>query len=407
MERPAQMLPNRQQVSHFAAISGKGVSNRITVSEHEAAELKSIAVPQSSTSIHRGAAVTKAPPQDNLWNDALSRLERSSSVEDRNRAHALRDYVADRGIIWNSSDIIEELRLAAEAKQDTARNKAWEIKLGSRTVALREVAARIVDCLNKFKDIGDLAVQYDPVHAALPWAAFRLILQVATLSVEQEGQILTAMDAVMHAHVRAGVYQRLYLGVRKRCDVADALEEGIINQFAAICAFLGLAVEYYSSGSFFKTVNGLLNPSALAKCIEKLTETELRVERHARACAAVLDEETRRQHGEQLDTLENVLTGLKDSFGKLQVGSTTIEAGVGQLLEALATSHTHEIMRWISQVPYESDLYNSERGRLIGTCEWLIAHGTCRHWKESPESMILWLHGIRKFFGRKWNNLLS
>lgn len=220
---------------------------------------------------------------------------------------------------------------------------------------------------------------------------------------EQEGQILTAMDAVMHAHVRAGVYQHLYLGLEKRRDVADALEDGIIKQFAAICAFLGLAVDYYSSGSVENTVNGLLNPSALAKCIEKITETELQVERHARVCAAVLDEETRQQHGERLKTLDSVLAGLMDSFGKLQVGSTTIEAGVDQLLEALTANQTHEIMRWISQVPYESDLYNSERGRLTGTCGWLIAHNTYRQWKRSPRSMILWLHGIRRFSGSDCN----
>ncbi|KAK6212447.1 hypothetical protein LQW54_005221 [Pestalotiopsis sp. IQ-011] len=173
------------------------------ISKNEAAEPKSTAVSQSSKMVKRTTAETESTQPESLWNTALSRLECSSSVDDRNRAQALRDYVADRGVTWSSGDIIEELRLAAEAKQDTAQQKAWKIKLGPRTVALREVAARLVDCLNKFKEIGDLAVQYDPVHAALPWAAFRLILQVATLSMEQEGQILMAMDAVIHAYVRA------------------------------------------------------------------------------------------------------------------------------------------------------------------------------------------------------------
>lgn len=389
--------PKPSESVNSAAVSVERVPNRFTVSEHELAEPTSTAVRRSSANISRETAVTKAPPPESLWNEALSRLESSSSVDDRNRARAVRDYVADRGVAWSSGDIIEELRIAAEAKQDVSQKKAWEIMLGSRTVALREVAARIVECLNKFKEIGDLAVQYDPGHAALPWAAFRLILQVATMTMEQEGQILTAMDAVMHAHVRASIYQDLYLKFSKRPDVADALKESIINQLAAICAFLGLAVEYYSSGSAANTVNGLLNPSALAKCIKKITETELQVERHARVCAAVLDEETRQQHNERLATLERVLAGLRDSFGRLQVESTTIEAGVGQLLEALTAKHTHEIMSWISEVPYKSDLDNSKRGRLTGTCEWLIAHDTYRQWKKSPRSTILWLHGIRMF----------
>ena len=32
--------------------------------------------------------------------------------------------------------------------------------------------------MNKFKEVGDIAVQYDPGHAALPWAAIRFFLQV-------------------------------------------------------------------------------------------------------------------------------------------------------------------------------------------------------------------------------------
>lgn len=32
--------------------------------------------------------------------------------------------------------------------------------------------------VNKFKEVVDVAIQYDPVHAALPWAAVRFLLQV-------------------------------------------------------------------------------------------------------------------------------------------------------------------------------------------------------------------------------------
>lgn len=33
--------------------------------------------------------------------------------------------------------------------------------------------------VNKFKEIGDVAVQYDPSHAALPWVGVRMVLQVS------------------------------------------------------------------------------------------------------------------------------------------------------------------------------------------------------------------------------------
>jgi hypothetical protein len=32
--------------------------------------------------------------------------------------------------------------------------------------------------IDKFKEAGDVAVSFDPVHAALPWAGIRFVLQV-------------------------------------------------------------------------------------------------------------------------------------------------------------------------------------------------------------------------------------
>ncbi len=33
--------------------------------------------------------------------------------------------------------------------------------------------------LDKFKQVGDVAVNFDPQHAALPWAGIRLLLEVS------------------------------------------------------------------------------------------------------------------------------------------------------------------------------------------------------------------------------------
>ena len=46
------------------------------------------------------------------------------------------------------------------------------------SVHLYDVFEKIVKWVNKFKEVGDAAAQYDPGHAALPWAAIRFVLQV-------------------------------------------------------------------------------------------------------------------------------------------------------------------------------------------------------------------------------------
>ena len=56
--------------------------------------------------------------------------------------------------------------------------KRWKFRFGGRVCDLSERAESIISFLNKFKEIGDVAVQHDAGHAALPWAAIRLLLQV-------------------------------------------------------------------------------------------------------------------------------------------------------------------------------------------------------------------------------------
>ena len=46
------------------------------------------------------------------------------------------------------------------------------------SVHLYDVFEKMVKWVNKFKEVGDTIVQYDPGHAALPWAVIKFLLQV-------------------------------------------------------------------------------------------------------------------------------------------------------------------------------------------------------------------------------------
>ena len=37
-----------------------------------------------------------------------------------------------------------------------------------------KITGRLMDRIERFGFIGDVAVTYEPIHAALPWAGFRL-----------------------------------------------------------------------------------------------------------------------------------------------------------------------------------------------------------------------------------------
>ncbi|KAK5128139.1 hypothetical protein LTR08_004175 [Meristemomyces frigidus] len=72
--------------------------------------------------------------------------------------------------------------LIIEIERYSSQSKGKSIKLpNGESFFVRDVLERASRWVKKFVEVGDTAVQYDPGHAALPWAAVRLILQVKTL----------------------------------------------------------------------------------------------------------------------------------------------------------------------------------------------------------------------------------
>lgn len=53
------------------------------------------------------------------------------------------------------------------------------------TFVLRDAFEKIARWVMNFIQVGDVAMQWDPVHAALPWAALRFILTVSTMQLRQ------------------------------------------------------------------------------------------------------------------------------------------------------------------------------------------------------------------------------
>ena len=78
----------------------------------------------------------------------------------------------------NTHGHLEAVLEATKRSQEICGREKWRFKVGGKMINLRDRAEKILEWLEKFKQVGDIAVQYDPVHAALPWAGIRFILQV-------------------------------------------------------------------------------------------------------------------------------------------------------------------------------------------------------------------------------------
>ena len=102
-----------------------------------------------------------------FWASALERL---SIVDRQQMAFDGKDNI----------ELLQDLKCLTESARDQCIKKRWRFRRSdsSETIVLRDLFSKIVVWVNLFKQIGDIAVQYDPQHAALPWAGVRFILQV-------------------------------------------------------------------------------------------------------------------------------------------------------------------------------------------------------------------------------------
>jgi hypothetical protein len=104
---------------------------------------------------------------ENLWNKAVEALS------DEDRQHIDFHQLGKRATL-------EELIGGIEERRQICLQRRWKFKKrNGEVVFVRDILEKMVKSVNKFKEIGDVAVQYDPSHAALPWVGIRMVLQVS------------------------------------------------------------------------------------------------------------------------------------------------------------------------------------------------------------------------------------
>jgi len=69
-----------------------------------------------------------------------------------------------------------------EERKQICVDRQWKFtKHNGEVVVIRDSLQKVVEWIHKFREVGDMVMQYDPAHAALPWAGVRLLLQVCEL----------------------------------------------------------------------------------------------------------------------------------------------------------------------------------------------------------------------------------
>ncbi|KAF8422203.1 hypothetical protein EV426DRAFT_535544 [Tirmania nivea] len=167
-----------------------------------------------------------------LWNKAANDPSLSSQ-----ELEALAKIGIDNNIIKISSDLETDVQDIVNKK----KGKEWKIKFLGDDIVLCHVGLKILHWVNRFKEIGDIIVQFDPGHAALPWAGFRFLLKICLAKQETVDTILIGLEKIAPLIDRCTVYEFFYLHVDN--TASQNLEKSILRLYIKILKFLVQAIQ--------------------------------------------------------------------------------------------------------------------------------------------------------------------
>ncbi|KAA8894561.1 hypothetical protein FN846DRAFT_786170, partial [Sphaerosporella brunnea] len=241
--------------------------------------------------------------------------------------------------------------------------KSWKIKFRGDEIVLRDVGMKILGWVDKFKDIGDIVVQFDPVHAALPWAGFRFLLKLCLDKQETVDEILIGLEKTACIIDRCKIYELLYLnGVSPS---SANLEKSMLRLYTAVLKFLAQAIK-----------------RSKGKCSRRTRLGGVRAASNATG---------RCQH----DNVTPWTSSRQHTANtrRYQSPSKTSPNSDWSTHTVVGSKRT-QILKWISTIAYTDHHARISEGRLKGTGDWLFKKEEYRAWRSSSASKLLLLHGI-------------
>ena len=133
-------------------------------------------LPSSNTAVIPTRGAEACTPSSNASRGSRSTGLWATALESLSVEH--RAVLNNQALQQPSLNTVDHLCALSQQKRTECENRGWKIEFNEHRVILRDVAEKVLVWLHKFKEIGDVVVNYDPVHLALPWAGIRFLLQV-------------------------------------------------------------------------------------------------------------------------------------------------------------------------------------------------------------------------------------
>jgi len=165
------------------------------------------------------------------------------------------------------------------------------------------------------------------------------------------------------------------------------LELALISIYLLILQFLCKAIRLCDKTTPSRAVKAFWDPDDIVDFEKSCQDLEARLDMEVQNCERSYNKIDRAESLHQGSALKDLLLQLKELKD---------DARVADLWKRLDEVERSDILIWTSEIPYKDHHTTASEGRTKDTGEWLFEHEQYKAWQSSDESMILWLHGIRR-----------
>jgi hypothetical protein len=122
----------------------------------------------SALSLSSKSGASSSPPQRDLWREAFEKLPES-----------LQEKLGSNNDQKSQQEHIQDLLKITKERQKECESKFLKFSIGKHEIIVRDYSVKIVGWLQK---AGDVAIQFAPPQACIPWSIVKQIMQVRTKS---------------------------------------------------------------------------------------------------------------------------------------------------------------------------------------------------------------------------------
>lgn len=270
--------------------------------------------------------------------------------------------------------------------QNPTKARLVILRRKGQDITLRQVYEKIITCIDRFKQVGDVIVQYDPGHAALPWAAVRFVLQVTVNAQHIQTSMVEGIEHVSETITRFAWVETLYLhaSTALRRDLQDA----ILKLYIAVLEFLAEARRHFSLRGYQKLGRSIrFDVQDVQGYIQKIANQEEKVNKLAR----LIDTQYQQEHAK---VVEGGITSLLEKVDGLsqQISNINLQSSD---LPPPPNPKRDDVLKWLDAAPTHQDYLNAREARERGTCEWIIQCKEVQQWLNTSDqtAKMLWIHG--------------